>query len=175
MPQKKVQQILELLLIMGVFFLSNATAFLHVVWIVPGIIYLETIIWLLLAAILVWILIRQDLLKVFLATFKNNWILYPFVIFSGLSIFWSVYWQISLSRWLILICTIITGAYIGLRFDIKRIIKLLSVFGIYILFLSSILVFFVPRLGVMNYGRRIYYFGACYIYFHYYLCINQIL
>ena len=82
---------------------------------------------------------------------RRNWIILPFLIFSGLSIFWSVYWQISLYRWLILLFTIIAGGYIGLRYNLKEIIKLLSVFGVYILFLSSLLVFFMPDIGVMNY------------------------
>jgi exopolysaccharide production protein ExoQ len=75
----------------------------------------------------------------------------PFLIFSGLSIFWSVYREVSLYRWLVFFCTIITGAYIGLRYDIREIVKLLSVFGIYILLLGSILVFLMPHIGIMNY------------------------
>ena len=151
MLRKNYQQTLELLLIFSLFFLSNASAFFHVVWLVPEIVYLEVVVWLILAALSFWILSRHGLTPNFFENLKRNWIILPFVIFSGLSVFWSVYWEISLSRWLILLFTIITGAYIGLRYNIREIIKLLSVFGVYVLFLSSILVFFIPQIGVMNY------------------------
>jgi exopolysaccharide production protein ExoQ len=151
MLQKKYQQTLELLLIFGLFFLSNASAFLYVAWLTPEIVFMELVIWLVLATFSVWILSKQNLISDFFENLKRNWIILPFLIFSGLSIFWSVFWEISLYRWLILLFTIITGAYIGLRYNMKEIVKLLSVFGVYILFLSSILVFFVPDIGVMNY------------------------
>ncbi len=151
MLQKKHQQTLDLFLIFFMFFLSNASAFIHVVWLVPEIVLIQTVIWLILAILSAWILSKNDLISIFWGGLKRNWFILPFLIFSGFSIFWSVYWEVSLYRWLILICTIITGAYIGLRYTIREIVKLLSVFGIYILFLSSILVFFVPDLGVMNY------------------------
>jgi exopolysaccharide production protein ExoQ len=151
MMQKKYQQTLELLLIFGLFFLSNASAFLYVAWLTPEIVLMELVIWLILAAFSVWILSKQNLISDFFENIKRNWIIFPFLIFSGLSIFWSVYWEVSLYRWLILIFTIITGAHIGLRYDIKEIVKLLSVFGVYILFLSAILVFFMPKFGVMYY------------------------
>ena len=151
MLQKKYQQTLELLLIFGLFFLSNASAFIYVVWLTPEIVFMEVVIWLILATLSLWMLSKQNLVSNFFDKLKRNWIILPFLIFSGLSFFWSVYWEISLYRWLILLFTIITGAYIGLRYNIREVIKLLSVFGIYILFLSSVLVFFMPNIGVMNY------------------------
>ncbi len=151
MRQKNYQHVLDLLLIFSLLFLSNASAFFLVIWIVPEIVFMEVVIWLILTLLSVWILVRQDLMSIFFETLKRNWIIFPFTAFAGLSIFWSVYWQVSLYRWLIFLCTIITGAYIGLRYSIKDIMKLLSVFGIYILFISSMLVFFVPDVGVMNY------------------------
>lgn len=151
MLRKNYQQILELLFIFSLFFLSNASAFLHVVWLVPEIVFIEVVVWLILTALAAWILNKYNLGSNFIYQLRKNWIILPFTILSGLSIFWSVYWEISLARWLILLFTIISGGFIGLRYSIKEIIKLLSVFGVYILLLSSILVYFVPRLGVMNY------------------------
>ena len=151
MLQKKYQQTLELLLVFGLFFLSNASAFIHVAWLTPEIVFMELVVWFILAVFSLWILRKQDLIPNLFENLKRNWIILPFLIFSGLSVFWSVFWEISLYRWLILIFTIITGAYIGLRYNMKEIVRLLSVFGIYILFLSSMLVFFVPDIGVMNY------------------------
>jgi O-antigen ligase len=151
MQQNNYQKITDLLLVFGLFFLSNATAFLYVVWIVPDIVFMACVVWLILAALAVWILNKHNLISKLFENLKRNWVIFPFLIFSGLSIFWSVYWQVSLCRWLILVFTIITGGYIGLRYNIREIIKLLSVFGVYILFISSILIFFMPKIGVMNY------------------------
>jgi len=124
MLRKNHQQNLELLLIFSLFFLSNATAFIHVVWLVPEIVFIESAVWLMLALFSAWILSRHNLISKFFENLRRNWIILPFVIFSGLSIFWSVYWEISFSRWLILLFTIITGAIIGLRYNIKEIIKM---------------------------------------------------
>ena len=151
LQKKNYQRTLSLLFLFCLFFFSNASAFFHVVWLAPGIVYLESVVWLILAAISVWILIKKHLAINFFYTLKRNWAIFPFLIFSGFSIFWSIYWEISLFRWLILVCTIITGTYIGLLYDGKRVIELLSVFGIYILLLCSIIIIFAPDIGVMHY------------------------
>jgi O-antigen ligase len=148
---KEYRRMLELLLILGLFTLSNFLVFIVHLWLIPDFVLLTAISWLLLTALVLWTLHRQQLIPKFLEHLRKNWFLLPFLVFSGLSIVWSVFWQISFYRWLILLCTIVTGGYIGLRYDLKEIIRLMSVFGIFILFLGSILVFFVPRIGVMNY------------------------
>jgi hypothetical protein len=45
----------------------------------------------------------------FIDTLNRNWMILPFLIFSAFSIFWSVKWEISFYRWLVLFCTLITG------------------------------------------------------------------
>jgi exopolysaccharide production protein ExoQ len=152
MVENKYQYIPGLLIVFFSFFLSNVSAFYGpIVWLTPPLVLGESVFWLVLAALTVWAFDNQHTIGQFLEYLKNNWIILPFLIFSGLSIFWSIYWQISLFRWVILFCTIITGGYIGLRYDIKNIVKLLSFFGIFILVVCSIYVFFIPHIGVMNY------------------------
>jgi exopolysaccharide production protein ExoQ len=152
MLQKKYLLLPGLLFVFISFFLSNFSAFIGpIIWLTTPLVFGESIIWIVLAALPVWILNKQNNITKYLENFKNNWIILPFFIFSGISIFWSVYWQISLYRWVILFCTIITGGYIGLRYDLKYFIKLLSFFGIFILLLCSIYVFLIPHIGVMNY------------------------
>jgi O-antigen ligase len=151
MRQKSYQQALDLLLVFGLFFFSNATAFLFVVWIVPEIVFMELIVLALLAAFSVWILKRLNLMPNFWENLKRNWLILPFLAFSALSIFWSIYWQVSLFRWLILVLTVVTGGYIGLRYRVKEIVRFLSVFGLYILFISFFVVVFLPKHGIMNY------------------------
>lgn len=150
MLQKNYQRF-SLLLLFGLFFLSNASAFFTIIWLAPAVVLLELALWLILAAFSVWILSKRKDIPAFFENVKRNWFILPFLVFSGLSVFWSVYWEISVYRWLILLCTIVAGGYIGLRYTVKKLIELLSVFGIYILLLSAILVFFAPRIGIMNY------------------------
>ncbi len=151
MSQNKYKKILNEFLIFILFFSSNALAFFHVVWIVPEIVLMDAVVLFMLAAFFLWAMYKDNTLSNFLETLKKNWVILPFLVFAGISIFWSVYWQISLLRWLILVFTIIAGGYIGTRYSVKEIIKLLSVFGIYILFLSSLVILFMPNLGIMNY------------------------
>ncbi len=140
------------LLVLVLFFFSNASAFFSsVIWLTPQIVFSESILWVMLAILSIWILKKHNLLSKFFENLRKNWIILPFLVFSGLSIFWSVDGEISVSRWLILICTIIAGGYIGLRYSIEEIIRYLSIFGICILLLSAVLVVFVPSSGVMNY------------------------
>lgn len=151
MLQKKYQQISELFLVFGLFFLSNISVFINIIWLDPALVHIEAVTWAILAVVSVKLLNQNGLLPVFLNIVKKNRMLLPFLVFAGVTIFWSMYWEISLSRWLTLLFTMIAAGYIGLRYDLKEIIKLLSVFGIYILFLSILLVFFVPKVGIMNY------------------------
>lgn len=151
MRLKSYQQALDLLLVFGLFFLSNATAFLYVVWIVPEMVFMELVVLALLAVFSVWILKRLNLMPDFWENLKMNWLILPFLAFSAISIFWSIYWQVSLFRWLILVLTVVTGGYIGLRYGVREIVRFLSVFGLYILFISFFVVIFLPKNGIMNY------------------------
>ncbi len=151
MSQKRFQEISDLLLIFSLFFIANASAFFFVLWLSPKFVALEFVLWVVLTMISFWYLKKDDNLTNFIDFFKKNWFILPFLAFSGLSILWSVYWEISLARWLMLLFTIIAGGYIGLKYDLKNLVKLLSIFGIFILVFSALLVFFVPRVGVMNY------------------------
>jgi exopolysaccharide production protein ExoQ len=141
----------EELLAFVLFFMSNVSAFIAVIWLNPRLVLVEFLLWLILAALSIWFLIKNGLFVKFLESLKRKWIILPFLIFSCLSVIWSVYWEVSIYRWLIFLCTIITGGYIGFRYNIKEIIKILSILGIFILFVSFIIILFIPSIGVMNY------------------------
>jgi exopolysaccharide production protein ExoQ len=151
MLSNSFQRTLDLLLVFSLFFLSNILAFAYAFWLVPALLLLASIFWLILTAFSLWNVYKNNLLHDFLDNFRRTWTFLPFLIFSALSILWSVNREISAYRWLVLLCTLITGAYIGLRYSMKEIIKQLSVFGIYILFVGSIFVFLIPDIGIMNY------------------------
>ncbi|MFZ0531951.1 MAG: O-antigen ligase family protein [Anaerolineales bacterium] len=151
MIQNRYQQTSELLLVFLLFLFSNFTAFLGTIWLRHQLVLIEALLWLILAGLCIWNLRRHNSLSNYLMILKRNWIILPFFIFSGFSIFWSISRDISLYRWLILLFTIVAGGYIGLRYNLQEIIESLSSFGLWVIFLSLILVLFMPYIGVMNY------------------------
>jgi exopolysaccharide production protein ExoQ len=148
---KRSGQTLDLFLLFGLFFLSNILAFAYAFWLVPTLVLLVSVFWLVFTALCLWNAHRYGWLPTLLDNLKKAGSILPFLIFAGLSILWSVNPEISFYRWLVLVCTLITGAYIGLRYSMNELIRYLSVFGIYILLVSTLLVFFLPEIGIMNY------------------------
>lgn len=140
-----------LLGLFGLLLLSNLSAFIYIIWLEPNFVFFEVAVWLAFAAVSAWVLYKRRLLPAFFEHFRKHWSILPFLIFSGITIFWSVYWEISLARWIILLFTVIAGGYIGLRYDIKDLVKYVSIFSACILLLSIGLVLFAPKIGVMNY------------------------
>jgi exopolysaccharide production protein ExoQ len=147
----KYQRIPELFLMFGLFFLSNIAVVINVIWLDPTLTLIQAVSWGILSSFSVLILYRMGLLTDFWDILRKNWMILPFVIFAGLSVIWSIYSAISFHKWLILLFTVIAGGYIGLRYSLREIIHYLSIFGVYILFLSILLVFFAPKIGIMNY------------------------
>jgi exopolysaccharide production protein ExoQ len=151
MIKNRYLQTSEFLLVFAANFLANFPTFFAIIWLVPQIVVAETILWISLTIFSIWILSRYNLFSEFLLTVKKNWFILPFLVFSGLSIIWSISLELSLYRWLVFICVIIVGGFIGLRFNLQEIIRLLTFFGLFVLILSAFFVFFVPDIGVMNY------------------------
>jgi len=149
--QSKNQKFWDLLLIFSLMFLSNLSVFVLVIWLYPQFVMFESVIWVIVSIICLWILYHQNHINLFIRVIKQNWLVLPFLLFTGASVFWSTNWHISLYRWLIFISTIITGGFLGIRYGLKDLVKQLSIFGVYILFLSTLLVLLIPGLGVMNY------------------------
>jgi exopolysaccharide production protein ExoQ len=148
---KRYGRTLDLFLLFGLFFLSNILAFAYAFWLVPALVLLVSVFWLVFTALCLWNAHRYGWLPTLLDSLKKAGSILPFLMFAGLSILWSVNPEISFYRWLVLVCTLVTGAYIGLRYSMNDLIRYLSVFGIYILLVSTLLVYFLPEIGIMNY------------------------
>lgn len=148
MPRKNI---LQAFLVFFAFFMSNFSAFFNTLWLVPQTVVAISAFWLYLALVSVWILATKKSLSSFLEIVKRNWFIFPFLVFSAISIFWSISWEISLYKWLTFLFTIIVGGAIGVCYDLKEISILLSGFGLWILIISAYLIFFIPYIGVMNY------------------------
>lgn len=151
MIQKSNLRTSELLLVFFAFLFSNITAFIGIIWLRPMVVLINVVLWSIITIFCIWNLKRNNLILSFFMNLKRNWFILPFLIFSGFSIIWSVSKDISFYRWLILIFTLITGGYIGLRYDLRETISSLSSFSLWIIFLSIILVIFFSYIGVMDY------------------------
>jgi exopolysaccharide production protein ExoQ len=151
MFQSRFQKISDILLIFNASLFSNYSAFFVPLWLSNDLLIFQFIPWVLMAIITMLLLYKEKMIPFFLNNLMRNWNILPFIIFSGFSVAWSVYWEISLYRWLLLVFSVIIGGYIGLKYDLKKILRLLSLFGIYILLFAGILILFVPDIGVHNY------------------------
>jgi O-antigen ligase len=155
MQQERKQNTLAFFFVFITYLLSNVLTFAFQFWLYPKYLLITTLLWLVFAIIFLWVLRQSDLIATFFETLKRNWFIFPFLIFSGLSILWSILWQISLYRWLIFIATIITGAFIGFRYNLKENIKTLTIFILWILILSIIVIIIMPSIGLHNYSTLI--------------------
>ena len=151
MHRDKLQAAASNAILYGSLSLANLPAALSVMWLIPGVVFLEAAIWLILGILAIESLHVSGLWRGFQASIFSNWFMMPFVIFAGISVLWSSYWEISLSRWLILLATVAVAGYIGARFRIRHILLSLSIFAALVLLTSLALVTLAPRIGVMNY------------------------
>jgi O-antigen ligase len=142
---------LKLFFLFVILLLSNVSAFFRVIWLIPQVVMVQSILFLIASGIAMWILYKENLLNEFFSNLKQNWFVFPFVVFGFLSIFWSIQPDISLFRGLTLISTILIGGYIGHEYSLKEILEKLSLFGILLLLLSSLILIFFPNFGIMNY------------------------
>ena len=121
------------------------------VWLVQDVAVLEAAVWIVLGSIAVFLMRRGRLLPWFRQGLRTGWWMLPFVAFSALSTLWSVSWEMSLSRWLVLVATIAVAGVVGLRYDGSRLLRLLGAFSALVLLASVIVVLFAPDVGIMNY------------------------
>lgn len=114
--QTQSHQRQDILLAFTALFAANIAVLLGAFWLTPQFVFFSFLIWILLAFTCVLIVRQQRITANFFALFLENWHILPFLMFSALSISWSVVWQVSLARWFTLVATLIVGAYLGFRY-----------------------------------------------------------
>jgi exopolysaccharide production protein ExoQ len=149
--QMKNKRHFELFFVFSMLFLTNLSVFLSSIWLRSPVVLFTLVMWLIFAVICFWFLYLRNHIPLFLKSLRENWFILPFLVFSAFSIFWSVAWQISFSRWLIFAITILAGGYMGLRYNLKELIRIFSGFGLLMLVLCGVFVIWMPDVGVMNY------------------------
>lgn len=114
-----------------------------------GAAWIEIGFWLIPVLLIALSLSRSGLLRIYLLEWKKNWLLLLFILFSLASIFWSISFSASLYRALTLVFASLAGAYIGVRYGVPGILKILFWFGAVVLILSVALAFIFPSIATM--------------------------
>lgn len=130
---------------------SNLPVLFILLWLLPDVVTLEAIVWVMLAFAAFWAIKSRMGGGVYRSALAQCRYFFPFIVYSGVSIFWSVYWEISFGRWLVLIVTTICGIYLGVRYPFRRIVRFLAIFNLFLLAFSGFYAFFYPDIGIMNY------------------------
>lgn len=146
---KKQIFVFDLFLVFLIFFFSNISAFLNAIWLLPSIVMMKTAAWIILAAF-AFIRLRLVGVNIWLSL-MGSWFFLPFLVYSGLSVFWSVAWAVSMGRWLVLVGTLICGIYLGSLYTFREMLRFLALFSVFLLAICGFYIFFNPDIGIMNY------------------------
>jgi exopolysaccharide production protein ExoQ len=114
-----------------------------------GTVFLEEAFWILTGLLIFWDLIVARQMRVFFQEINRNWPLVLFIGFAVISVFWTVSLPITSYKVLVLIFSSLAGAYLGLRFDIRRLLDYLWWFGVVFVIFSFLLAILLPAAGRM--------------------------
>ena len=120
-------------------------------------IVINSLIWIITAVIILYLLKQHNVLGDFFQAWKKQWFLVAFIITAFISIFWSISPLISAYKVLILVVSSLLGSFIGYRFNLLRWLDLLFWFGVFLIILSIAFALMLPGLGTMP---QYPYFGA---------------
>ena len=107
----------------------------------------ETFLWLVVLMLLYYLLRKYDLSRTYLQAWREQPILIVFVFFSLFSVFWSTAWNVTLHRCLAFVFGTAMAVYLGIRYSITELLRVLAILGATILIASCLLVFLNPALG----------------------------
>jgi len=109
---------------------------------------LECILWILDAALFIWIASKKENSSEYFHSWKNNWILFVFVLFGAASIFWSEFFVVSFYKIYVLISCTSIAAYVAITYPLDVFFRKLTWFFGIALILSFALVFLFPSVGI---------------------------
>jgi O-antigen ligase len=112
--------------------------------------WIEILLWLVVAAIALNDLARNDLRAEFLQKWRRNWPLAVFVVLVLLSTFWSMGATVTAFRALEFALATLAAAYVGTRYSPGEFMESLFWFGAVLLILCIAIVYSAPGTGVMD-------------------------
>lgn len=111
--------------------------------------WIEIMLWVLAAAGMLYVMIRDDRTGNYLALWRRNWLPGLFLALAILSILWSVEMTATLFRILELFFATLIASYFGMRLGPRRMMDVLFWFGAVLIILSIALVYGAPPTGTM--------------------------
>ena len=150
----KISPALENLVVIFVLLLANRRALVFQDFYLRtpfegGHLWVELSIWSIIFLWALWKITRDKLWGSFANAWKRNWFLIPFLSVVGLSLFWTIHFQASLYRVLVLFLSTFIAAYIGFYSDRNRLLDLLSWAGGILILTSYLTIFTLPIAGTM--------------------------
>ncbi len=111
---------------------------------------LEMIFWAVPTLLIVLELFWEHDWKNYFRTCISNWLAIGFVFLAMLSLIWSIKFNITLYKVIVLMCSTFMAIYIGHIYRLEKILKSLEVFFWIISSLSLAMVLFYPKFGIMT-------------------------
>jgi len=94
------------------------------------------------------VLIRLNLVSDYWRVWRQTWLLGIFVLLALISLVWSGSFFVTLFRWLEFFFATTIAVYIGVRYDLRRILELLAWGGAYLALFCLLFALFLPPIGV---------------------------
>ena len=88
---------------------------------------------------------------------RNNWLVLGFVALAGLSMIWSIQYEVTFYKFVVLLASTMMAIYIGFIFRLEELIKSLSLFYVLISVFTFLNVFLNPDNSIMS---TQYHFGS---------------
>jgi exopolysaccharide production protein ExoQ len=110
-------------------------------------VFKELVLWILDGVLFLWIANQKKNLRIYLSTWKKNWILLIFILLAFCSLFWSENFIISIYKVYVLIACSPIAAYIGITYTSDNILRKLMWFFVIIASLSYGLAILLPEAG----------------------------
>ena len=164
LEEQKANRVLKVLLLVLAFSLttSRATGFLgprgvicDTDWLTTSApciwrnVFIELILWTLALVILVINLIIDHDFAGFYSTCKQNWLIFVFILLAFISLGWTIRFEITLYKAIILLITSLLAIYIGHSFRLDDILKILVLYYVFLCTINLLFVLFMKPLGIM--------------------------
>jgi exopolysaccharide production protein ExoQ len=110
---------------------------------------IELILWTLALVILALNLIFDHDFTGFYSTCKQNWLIFVFILLAFISLGWTIRFEITLYKSIILLLTSLMAIYIGHSFRLDHILKILVLYYVFLCTFNLLFVLFFNTLGIM--------------------------
>lgn len=99
---------------------------------------------------IIFLLVKNRLLEMYLAAWKQNKLLIAFLVYAAISLLWTVYIPATFYKLIFLFFATIAGSYLAVRYNLSGVINILTWVGGVFAVLSILIVVFFPIIGVMQ-------------------------